>query len=125
MGISWPTIPHISNDVHDTAAMLFHPAIINLSHENEATGQVVPHHCLESFRAYLFQSLSILAASVVNQRINSSVLGNDGFYSRHHLGLFTNVTNMSAYHTAFIFNLSFYSFKLVRVAPHNSHYCSQ
>ena len=67
-----PPVPDVGDDVDDGAAMVLHPAVEGLAHEDEAAGEVVAHHRLEapSCGDGLHRRAE-LAAGVVHQAIES------------------------------------------------------
>src|SRR3977135_3539944 len=68
-----PTMPDIGDDVHDRAAIGLHPAVIDLAHEDEATGQIVAHEGLEPPGGDRLQRRAELTAGVVDQAVTDTV----------------------------------------------------
>ena len=70
-----PAVPDVGDHVHDGAAVRLHPLGVDLAHDDEATGQVVAHHGLETLGADGFQGCAVLTAGVVEQPVDASVFG--------------------------------------------------
>ena len=69
----WPAVPDVGDHIDNRAPALLHPLGVDLAHDNEAAGQVVAHHSLETLGGNGLQGRPVLPAGVVEQPVDAPV----------------------------------------------------
>src|SRR3984893_18919148 len=87
-------MPDVSNDVDDRPAIGFHPAVVDLAHENEAAGQVAPDHRLETLGRDGLHRCPVLTAGVVYESIDAAEGTEHGVDRRDHHRFVPDIANL-------------------------------
>ena len=114
-------MPYVGDDVHDRAAVGFHPVIIDLAHEDEAAGQIVAHNCLEPLGGDRLQRRAKLTPGVVDEAIDAPVPREHRIDGTNHHGLVADVAGQARCLPAILLDLSLHLGELLHRPAHDRH----
>src|ERR1700761_4291768 len=117
MGEMWPPVPDVGDHVDDRAAVIDHPAVVDLTHDDESTGQIASDHGLEPLCRDRLHRSAILAAGVVHQTVDAAMVGEHPLDGGDDRRFIANVDNMGGNQTAIGFDLTAYTVEFGLVAP--------
>src|SRR5690606_27704972 len=113
--------PHVGDDVDDGAAVFGHALVVHLTGHQEATDQVGAHHRFEPFLVDGRQRRGVLAASVVDQAMDPTVLGNNGLDHFLDLVFFADVADKGRGFAAIFLDFAKNLFQLFQLASDQDH----
>src|ERR1700756_951074 len=117
MGEMWPPVPEVGDHVDDRAAVIDHPAVVDLPPDDESTGQIASDDGLEPLCRDRSHRSAILAAGVVHQTIDAAVVGQHPLDHGDDRVFVANVSNVRGNRATVGFDLTAHTLELGLVAP--------
>src|SRR5208337_4987229 len=115
----------VCDHIHDCAAVLLHPARVDLAHEDETAGQIGAHDRLEPLGRDRLQRSAILAAGIVDEAVDAAAFSEHCLDRRDYPCFLANVADVDARLAAIGANFASDPAEFVGVATDQCHLRAQ